>query len=272
MKQRRRQKVALRKSHLRYRWGALLHSFWVVGRWGLAAALAVWMVGTLHLVWRDADWFKVRRVMVDPEAPANLAQALPVKTGDHLFGFSPNETGLALERKFPGLSEVSVRRWWDGSVRVSVEKRKPVARMFDGEKWLGLDAQGVLFPLTEPGDSWMGLPVYAGAAGRRAVPVIQFFAALKETEIPWTKRLVKFRAASSSHIFLYLEDGTPLYWGGLPEEERLLRQKARRLERVLQDEMLAGGVAYARFVDNTRIAVKLKKPEEKSAGGLHGKT
>lgn len=279
-KPRRRQKVALRKSHAVYQWKVLSKICLVVAIWSGLILSGVFATRAGYEFWRESTWFRIKNVQVDPKAPAGLAQSLGLKAGGHLFGFSAPVLEARLANSYPELSEVNVRRWWDGGVRVSVARRIPRVRvpdgaatargsagLSDGAQWMGMDDKGTLFPLRSSEVAPETLPVLAGVAGPQAIPVMKFIASLKSQNLGWTKRLMKIKADEDGDIFLFLDNGTPVYWGEVPSSEKILRKKSARLERVLKDDSLAGGAAYVRFVDDARIAVKPMPAEADQGNG-----
>lgn len=264
---RRKQKVALRRSHAVYQW-KLLSKVCLVGvLWAALILGGAFAAREGFDFWRDSAWFRIKDVRVDPKAPSGLAQALGLKAGGHLFGFSTRVLEARLANAYPELSEVRVRRRLDGGVKVSVARRVPRARVQDGPGWMGIDSAGVLFPLRSPDVKPETLPIFAGAAGARAVPVLDFMARLRAVELDWTRRLLKVKADADGDLFLFLDNGTPIYWGPVPASGEVLEKKASRLERVLKDDSLAGGAAYVRFVDDARIAVKPRPAAADEGGG-----
>jgi hypothetical protein len=111
----------------------------------------------------------------------------------------------------------------------------------------------VLFPLAAPDEK---LPILAGVpAGERARPVLSFLEGLAGAQ-PWVETLYKLKL--DPDLVLFLRDGAQVHWGELPADPGVLRAKALRLQRVLQDDALKPGAEYIRFVDDKRIAVKVK--------------
>jgi cell division septal protein FtsQ len=221
--------------------------------------LTAWLAATGYAFWAQSDHFRIQEVAAAPGAPEGLVQALGVEPGDHLFGFSTRKAAARLKKDFPELRKVNVRRGWNRHVWVSFEKRVPEARLLEGEKWWGMDREGTVFPLATTGGSEK-LTILAGApAGSQALPVMSFVKNLKASEIPWTQRLYKVKIISGREAHLFLEEGARVYWGPLTPDPRTLAVKARRLQQVLQDQALAQGVEYVRFVDDARLAAKPKK-------------
>lgn len=253
---RRKQKVALRKSHAVYQWKVLSKVCLVVTLWAGLILSGAFMAREGFDFWRDSTWFRIKNIQVDPKAPAGLSQSLGLKAGGHLFGFSTGILEARLANSYPELSAVRVRRWFDGGVRVSVKRRVPRVRVQDGAQWMGMDDAGILFPLSSPEVPPETLPIFAGAAGAKAVPSLEFIARLKSQDLSWPRRLMKIKADADGDVFLFLDNGTPVYWGPVPSADKILKKKASRLERVLKDDSLSGGAAYVRFVDDARIAVK----------------
>jgi len=266
---RRRQKVVMRRSHQRYRWKQIFGGLWFLIRWGGLAGVIAGSIAAGGFFWHNSTWFKVKSVQIDRDAPAGFTKRLGIAPGDHMFGFSARLLHARLLDSYPELEDVSIYRWPGGTVRVRVERRVPAAKTFDGERWLAMDAQGVLFPLFDEKQG-EGLTVVAGLSGAAAVPLLEFVQRLKDEPADWARRVQKVKATSLASVFLYLEDGTPVYWGEVPKKEEILEMKTRRLERVLKDESLAAGVEYVRFVDNDRLAVKPKKIEPREKGASRG--
>ncbi len=266
-KPRRRQKVTMRRSHAVYQWKVLSKICLVVALWSGLILAGVFMSRAGYEFWRESAWFRIKNIQVDPKAPAGLAQSLGLKVGGHSFGFSASILEARLANSYPELSAVNVRRWWDGGVRVSVKRRVPRVRVPDGAQWLGMDDTGTLFPLRSPVVAPETLPILSGVAGPAAIPVMNFIERLKEQDLAWTRRLMKIKADADGDVFLFLDDGTPVYWGPVPLSDAILKKKASRLERVLKDDSLAAGAAYVRFVDDARIAVKPAPAEAEQGNG-----
>jgi cell division septal protein FtsQ len=268
---RRRPKVTLRKSRVVYRRRMIAQSVWLWGRTVFYLALGVWLASTAYAFWLKAPVFQVQGVVIDPGAPAGLEKKLGLEAGDHFFRLQPELAEERLRRAYPELTDVRVRRrWWDRRVRVSFRRRSIMARAFDGQRWFGMDKDGAPFPLPEGAAA--NAPILAGATGPSAAPVLDFMARLARAPAAWVKRVQKVKASPSGSLMLYLDDGTPVFWGDRTSDGETIGRKARRLERVLHDESLAGGAQYIRFVDDARIAVKPAAPKDEDKEPSGGKS
>ncbi len=259
-----RHRVALRRSHVRYRMRTWLHFFWLWSRRVFFLALAGWLGGLGYAFWARSPHLRLRDVSISPDAPAALAQRIGLSAGDHIFGFSARALERRLEEEFPQLAQVTIRRGLDRGLRVTVQKRRPAARLWQEEKgWFGMDRAGVVFPLEGPEERYQGLPVLAGVPGGKAADAaLAFLERLQNAESAWTRRLAKVKASPYGEATLYLEDGAAVVWGPLAEDKAVTDAKIARLERVFQDEAAAGGLEYARFVDERRVVVKPAAPPE----------
>ncbi len=100
-----------------------------------------------------------------------------------------------------------------------------------------------------------------------------FLSDLKKVDVAWVKGIMKIKADSLQSIYLFLADGTPVYWGALDFDQDLLQHKAKRVQRVLLDPSLTSGMEYIRFVEEDRLAVKPKVGQKPLKGkSNHGKT
>jgi cell division septal protein FtsQ len=255
-----RHRVRVRKAHVRYRF---VRTAAATGRWTARAALVAlgfWAADGGHRLWRQSPQLKVRAVRVADGVPAALGESLGVKPGDHLFAFSTARLERRLERTFPELTDVSVRRDLRRGLSVSAAWRTPRARLPHGEGWLGIDAGGAAFPLGPNVAKPEDLPVLAGVpAGKGALPALRFLESLRAADAPWTGSLEKLQASGGEAV-LHLAGGPPVHWG--PMEPAAAAGKAARLERVLRDELLKDGAAYVRFVTDDRVAVKILQPAQ----------
>lgn len=259
-----RHRVALRRSHVRYRMRTWLHFFWLWSRRIFFLALAGWLGGLGYAFWIRSPYLRLQDVEIGPDAPAGFAQRIGLSTGDHLFGFSSGRLAQRLEEEFPQLAEVKIWRGLDRRLHVAVQKRRPAARVWQEDRgWFGMDRAGVLFPLEGPEERYQGLPILAGVPGGKAADAaLIFLERLRGAEASWAKRLAKVKVSPYGEATLYLEDGTPVVWGPLAEDKAVTDAKTGRLERVFQDEACAGGLEYARFVDDRRVVVKPASPPE----------
>ncbi|MBI4397184.1 MAG: hypothetical protein HY548_08820 [Elusimicrobia bacterium] len=257
-----RHRVAIRRSHVRYQWRTFWLTLWHWSQRLFFVALAVWLGTTAYAFWTSSAWFRVQDVKVDAQASAAFSHRVGVETGQHLFGFSAEMLSARLMKEFPEFSDVKIRRRWDRTVTVSVAKRVPEARVFENDRWLGIDSAGVLFPLREAGSEEKLVALAGVTAGAKAVPVLEFLKALKDAQAPWLLRVMKIKTGAEGEIVFYLDDQTPIFWGSLTRDAEALRRRAERLGRVLENEALAGGAEYVRFVDDNRLAVKPKAKEK----------
>lgn len=258
---RRRHRVALRGSRVRYQAKMFWLGIFVWTRRLFVLGLLGWLTATGYALWKKSEWLRVQKVEIDPAAPAWLAGRLEVGPGDHFFGFSARAKEERLLREFPELAEVKISRTPDRGLRVAVKRRVPAARVPAGDDWAGIDSAGVVFPLkAAEAAADAELPVLAGApAGAKALPALEFLASLRALDAPWTRRVAKLKREPAGEIVIVLNEGTPVHWGALPRDADELKRKAARLERVLAHEALAGGAEYVRFVGDDRLAAKPKK-------------
>jgi cell division septal protein FtsQ len=110
-----------------------------------------------------AHWFEVRNVSLIGArhvTRAEVLERLALRPGETLFSVTPSRLASQLQ-SHPWIREVTVSRWFPGTLRVSVTERRPAAVLKAPAFSLLLDEEGrvlsVLVKGTEP-----GLPVLVG--------------------------------------------------------------------------------------------------------------
>ncbi|HRY29082.1 MAG TPA: cell division protein FtsQ/DivIB [Elusimicrobiota bacterium] len=269
-----RHRVKLRKSYVRYRFKTAAQATWTWSRRLTFVALGVWAAQAGHRFWSQTPYLRVKAVQGAADVPAALLTETTVRAGDHLFRFSTRAIERHLQQRYPEFSRVSVRRRPDGRVAVAVDRRVPVARVADGENWRGMAEDGVTFPLDETRFPREPLPVLAvPGEGEAARPALAFLKLISSQDAAWVKELRKLKAEPDGEATLFLRADLPVHWGSMAESPKVVRRKAQRLERVLNDDSLAEGAAHLRFIDEDRVAVKpltaelLKKTADDNKNG-----
>ncbi|MBU6373186.1 MAG: cell division protein FtsQ/DivIB [Alphaproteobacteria bacterium] len=115
--------------------------------------------------------FKVTKIHVDGVDGARRAEVeAAVLAGGQasLFSASPQDVKARVE-KLDWVQRASVARYWPGSVRVQVERRRAVALWDDGRKLATVDDHGAAIAPIKPG---AGLPRIVGAGAGPAVSVV----------------------------------------------------------------------------------------------------
>jgi cell division septal protein FtsQ len=271
-----RVRVAFRPARARYRTRAAASAIKPLMTAAAAGALAVYLAFLARDAWVKADWLRVRAVKVaslggDAAPPDGFERAVGIGAGDPLFGFSTGRTADRLHEQFPELAQVRVRRTLSGGVEVLFRRRQARAKVWEDGAWLGMDEDGELFPMrvfapedAPPDDGARPLPILADVpTGAAARPALAFVGILQRLPQPWARGFYKMKLVSSGEAVLFLKDGPAVRWGEVTEDEARVNAKAERLERVLRDPHLsvAGGASSVRFVDDRRLAVKLKDTE-----------
>ena len=96
--------------------------------------------------------------------------------------------------------------------------------------------------------------------GAEARPYMDFVSLVGKMPAPWARGFYKMKITLAAEAVLFLKDGLVVYWGAPSTDEEIVQAKAGRLERVLNDPRLGGAAPErVRFVDDRRLAVKLKK-------------
>lgn len=275
----RRLKAAFRPARARYRTRAAASRLGPAVLLVAAAAGLSWGALRARDAWARAAFFRVSAVAVEPFSlqdgapPEGFARAVGLSPGDPLFGFSARALTARLERDFPELGEVRVRRGWGGGVRVLFARRRAAAKVWLDGQWMGMDAEGGVFPLRVfapeeappenllPEERVRPLPILAGASagaqGRQAAALLAVLARLPQ---PWARGFYKMKVSPSGEATLFLKDGPSVLWGDLSADERRAAAKSDRLERVLRHPRLGGAApASVRFVDDRRVAVTPKE-------------
>lgn len=270
----RRVRIAYRPARARYRTRAAASAVGPLLAVAAAIGLAVWGGLAARDAWSRADWIRVRSVVVAPlagtdgAAPDGFERAVGVRPGDSLLSFSSGATAERLQEQFPELADVRVRRTLSGGVNVRFQRRQAAAKVWNDGEWMGMDDVGGLFPLRvfapedapPPEEKGRPLPILAGVPpGPAARPVLAFVGILQRLPQPWARGFYKMKLTSSGDALLFLKDGPVVRWGDVTSDEARVSAKADRLERVLRDPRLAAGAATVRFVDDRRLAVKLKE-------------
>jgi len=115
--------------------------------------------------------FKVTKIHVDGVDGARRAEVeAAVLAGGRtsLFSAAPGDVKARVE-KLDWVQRASVARYWPGSVRVHVERRRAVALWDDGRKVAAIDDHGAAIAPIKPG---AGLPRIVGAGAGPAVSVV----------------------------------------------------------------------------------------------------
>jgi cell division septal protein FtsQ len=252
-----RHKVALRKSHVRYRWRSFLAGAWAWSRRLFFMAFGAWLASLGYAFWTASPLLRVTDVVLPSDAPAGLAETVGVFSDDHLFGFSAGASEARVAQKYRELTDVRVRRRLDRRVTVAWSRRVPVARVFEDGGWLGVDGHGVFFPIREENER---LVILSGVPeGEVARSALDFVDGLRKTGASWAERVYKVRTTPAGETFLYVRHNdteVPVFWGRVDEEPGLVDRKAARLERVFADAALVNGADYVRFISEDRVAVK----------------
>lgn len=282
----RRVRVALRPARARYRTRRVATSLLkpaVVLL--LTAGTLAWGTGAVRETLSSAQWTRVQGVEIVPLSlqdgtpPEGFDRAIGLSAGDSQFAFSTWKISRRLLDQFPELERVRARRSLDGRVRVFFSRRRAVAKVWEGGQWLGMDKEGDLFPFRVfapeeappealmPEERLRPLPILAGVPpGSLARPYLEFADLLRRLPESWVRGFYKMKLTPSGNGLLYLKEGEVVHWGRPLPLPTLVQEKSRRLERVLKDARVAEGVDVARFVDDRRIAVKLKKESDAGRG------
>lgn len=115
--------------------------------------------------------FKVTKIHVDGVEGARRAEveaAVLAAGRTSLFSASPSEVKARVE-KLDWVQRASVARYWPGSVRVQVERRRAVALWDDGRKVAAIDDHGAAVAPLKPG---AGLPRIVGAGAGPAASIV----------------------------------------------------------------------------------------------------
>ena len=254
-----------RRSHRAYRWrgvssvaGRLVKILFFVGSVGFG----VWGV---HWVWVNHPGIQVTDVRLKGTSFNGDVEVPWVKKGASLFGFSAGQVKKNLLERYPQMASASVRRRWDRTVEVTWTLRDPVAKVFRGGKWWGVDGEGRGFPLGLENKPLMILSFTPKTAS--ATDGLRFLKALEETKAAWIKDVFKIKILAEGETVLYLKNGAPIFWGACED----FKERARQLDIALKSSEAAGGVEYIKFVNDHRVVVKTIGAKE-CGERLHGKS
>lgn len=266
-RRRKKLKVAVRRTRVAYQWRSFAESARLWVQRGAFVGSAVVLAWGAHWAWAKTSLMAIAEVNVEGPSLPGWAEAPPIKPGQPLFSFSARRLEKRLLERYPQVEAVRVSRGLDRVVTVRLDLRKAVFRVPFGDRWKALDSQGVLFPLENPGTDLPVLVLPAGESPARTA--LAFLAALRAAKESWTDGLCKITMSSDGEVVLLLPGDVPVYWGEATPNPALVAAKARRLQRVLSAPEAAGGVVYARFVDDRRVVIKprLERAERKGAHG-----
>ena len=247
-------KVTVRRSRMAYQWRSFAETVgvWVKGFLFLCSAVGV--AWGAHWMWEKTSFLTIEQVRVEGAVLPGWAENPPVKPGQPLFDFSRGRLERRLLVRYPQLETVRIQRDWDRSVTFQLTLRRPVARVQWGGRWGAVDPGGTIFPLEGEG---AGIPILVLPDLETSVrPALEFLASLRAAKESWTDRLHKITISLDGEAVLLLTGEVPVYWGEALSDPSFVAQKARRLQRVLSAPETAGGIEYARFVDDRRVVIK----------------
>lgn len=222
-------------------WAALLLSL---------AASAFAAEGAWQL-WKKARSWPIQAVLWEGAKPPGAQEALGLKAGDPLWGFSLSERRGVLLAQCPALRDVDVRRGWDGSVRVKATARLKAALYEDRNGVWAMDDQGVLFPLS-PEESISGVVLSGAETQERRRLLLAFYRTLVLSPQAWVKSLRGLQDLGDGGLRLALDSGRQIDWGLL--DPAAVPLKAGRLQRVLSDARVTSP-GSVQFVDDQRVVV-----------------
>lgn len=233
--------------------GLLSRNAWLL-KWVVGLGLVAGGAFAAQRIWSRAVCFRIRGILVDPPVGFIRSADLPVKKGDHLFGFSAVKVEEYLLSRYPQLLSVGVSRTWGGMVEVHAVVRQPLGKMAVGGREFGVDRSGSVFALD--GLSQQLPELDAGAAhDPRLLSALDH---LHKTHPRWVDQLTQVHRTEFGLIDFMMKDKTDILWG--PVDPASVDLKARRLERVLSDSSLSPrGYVYLKFIDTDRIVAKRRR-------------
>lgn len=253
-RRRKKLKVAVRRSRVAYQWRSFAETIGVWVKAVLFVGSAAGVAWGAHRVWEKSALLPIAEVRLEGPVPMGWVEDPPVKKGQPFFSFSKRRVEQRLLERCPQLDSVRVRRDWNRAVNVRFVLRRPVARVPSGGRWNAWDQGGALFPLEGERPD---LPILALPDGETTpAPALAFLSALRAAKEPWTDGLGKITMSPDGEAVLLLAGDRPVFWGEVVLDPSRVAQKARRLQRVLSAPESAGGIAYARFVDDRRVVIK----------------
>jgi hypothetical protein len=162
---------------------------WAILLGGVGAA-AVFGGRASMKFWRTSPLVRATAVQFSDDVPAGLAEFLALHVGDNVFQIHPARMEQEALLKFPELESLSTRRTLDRRILVRGKFRKPVFRIQPSPNPMGVDEQGILFPIKTANRVPDSVPVLAGAGITDRASWILFAKEL-EQKLPEFYSLVK---------------------------------------------------------------------------------
>jgi len=129
---------------------------------GLLAIGIIVVVGTgIVRVFRNADYFKVRSVVIDPSLQFINKRDLKNLMGKNIFAIDLKSTQRWLEYRYPQASRLKVMKHFPDQIAVIAKQRMPFLQIRVDGKTVIVDKEGVA--LFEQGGAGGGFPTVTGA-------------------------------------------------------------------------------------------------------------
>jgi cell division septal protein FtsQ len=262
---RRRHKVVWRKNHVKYRQkvmlGGALKLFLIFGCFGSL----VWGGDKVYGFWKTSVFFPIADVEVSQSLAASV-KTRGIKAGGPLFGFSIDKLEAELAKENPAVAQIDVRRTLSRRVLVTGIERRPLVRVANDGNGVGLDAEGVRFPLPAAAEAQENLILLSGRAeSAHGGAAVRFFAKLKSLSGGWTAAITEIQIPAPGEWIYVLSNGTQVHWGNPDDDDKTAALKAQRLDEALTHQLVSGLPARVDFVSEDRIVVKFLSPAKGAA-------
>ena len=264
-RRRRRPEVVVRskfKKEREYKALAVIAALIVVGGIGYGTWWG-WQK-TTHFLF-TSPFFEIRSIEVSGMkniAEKEIQTLLPFRVGDNMVRVWFSAPGAALKKAKPELKSVSITKTLH-SVKVEVNERIPIARVFENGANLGIDGDNQPFPLR---GSWAEegveiLPEVAVAVSSDRKKLMFFIETLHRDQSSFYAEIRCFKWEHADTIVMQTKKGVNIYWG--PPQPAVISEKMVQLAKVKEDALhrASQGLEYINlcYVDDGRVIVKPAK-------------
>ena len=143
---------------------------------------------------RNADYFKVRSVIIDPALQFINKRDLKGMVGQNIFQIDSKAVQRRLSRKYPQASHVKITKQFPDQISIEAKERKPFIGVHIQDKKVTLDNQGVI--LSIDGKKNSDLPAVVGIHLNRPKLIVGL--PLMHSKIRLGLRIVKFFEGNKS--------------------------------------------------------------------------
>jgi hypothetical protein len=170
--------------------------------------------------WQTNPNVRVSSVVFEGDIPPELSASFAVKPGAHLFRLDLKKLEGDLLKQYVELEKLNISRGLDRSIRVSGRFKKAAALyQFEG-KIMGVNPDGMLFPIHDYNPPDEGLVILTGKTGatQRAAQIsaIHTWKDAAPTFIPLVK---KIETDNIGVVRVILDGGIVIEWGEMVDSE-----------------------------------------------------